>query len=289
MKKFAILMILGLSIAFFSCKKDSDDTDDPADDTFLASTSVQKKVAVLEDFTGVRCGYCPDGHTIAATLLSNNPGKFIVMAVNAGSYAAPQAGWANFTTPYGQSLVSQSAVTGYPAGTMNRHQFSGGQYNIQNNGLAMGRSGWTAAANTIMAENAPVNIGAKSTYDAASKKLTIKVDLYYTEAETVQNNINIALLQSGIVAKQSGGGDNYVHNHVLRDLITGQWGDPIPSEKTAKGSKYTKTFTYTVPADFNGAVIPPGGGAVDIAKCDIVVFVTRDKVEILNGLEIKAK
>jgi hypothetical protein len=288
MKKFALLMILGLSIAFFGCKKDSDDPDD-TNDVFLASTTVQKKVAVLEDFTGVRCGYCPDGHAIAAQLIAANPGKVIVLAVNAGSYAAPQAGYANFTSPFGQALIDQSAVTGYPAGTVNRHKFTGGSYNVQNNGLAMGRSGWTAACNAIMLENAPVNIGAKSTYDAATRKLTIKVDLYYTAAETVQNNINIAFLQSGMVAKQSGGGDNYVHNHVLRTFITGQWGDPVPAASTAKDSKFSKTYTYTVPADFNGAVIPPGGGVVDIDKCDIAIFVTRDRVEILNGLEIKAK
>lgn len=289
MKKL-FLILLTIGIVMTGCKKDDDTTTN--DGEFLASTTTQNKVAVLEDFTGVRCGYCPDGHVIATNLLAANPGKFIVIAVHAGSYAAPSSGWPNFTTSFGDALIAQSSVTGYPAGTMNRHQFSGGSYNVQNNGLAMGRGGWTSAAQTIMAEVAPVNVGVKSTYDAATRKVTVKVDLYYTSSETATNNINVALLQSGLFGKQSGGTpdpNNYEQKHVLRHMITGQWGDAVPADKTATGSKYSKTYTYTLPADYNGATIPPGGGTVDPANCDIVVFVSRGQTEILNAAEVSLK
>lgn len=285
-KLFFILLTIG--VVFSACKKE----DDTTDDEFLAPTTSQTKVAVLEDFTGVRCGYCPAGHDIAKSLESANPGKVVVIAVHAGSYAAPASGWPNFTTSFGDAFIAQSSVTGYPAGTVNRHAFTGSQYNVQNNGLAMGRGGWTAAAQSIMAETAPVNIGAKATYDAATKKLTVKVDLYYTSGETVDNKINVAFLQNGLVGKQSGGTpdpDNYTQNNVLRHLITGQWGDAVPADSRAATSKYSKTYTYTVPADFNGATIPPGGGAVDISKCDVAVFVTRGQVEILNGIKVKVQ
>ncbi len=291
MKKLALLLILGLSFAFFSCEKDGTDDNDKPKDEFLAPTTPQKKNAVLEQFTGVRCPNCPDGSSIAKTLMDNNPGKVIVIATHSTSYATPQAGWANFTTPFGAALVTNSGLTGVPAGTVNRHKFTGSQYAVMNSGnaLAMSRSGWTAAANTIMQEDAPVNIGAKSTFDAATRTLTVKVDLYYTAAETIQNYLNVALLQDGTVAKQSGGGDNYVHNNMLRHYITGQWGEQIPSDKTVKDGKYTKTFTYVVPDDYNGATIPPGGGVVDIDKCRVAVFVAREKVEVLNGIALKAK
>lgn len=283
MKKI-IWLFLGLFIILSAaCKKE-----DQVKDEFLASTTLQKKAAVLEEFTGVRCGYCPDGHAIGQALLDNNPGKVVLVNVHTGSYAEPQSGWPNFTTPFGSALLSQSGVSGFPAGTMNRHKFTGSQYNVQSNGLAMGRGGWTAAAQTIMQEDAPVNIGAKATYDATTRLLTVKVDLYYTAAETTANNINVALLQNGIIGKQSGGGDTYVHNHMLRAFVTGQWGDPVPAASTAVGSKYTKTFTYTVPNDINGATIPPGGGAIDMSKCDIAVYVARGQVEILNGIMFKA-
>ena len=279
---FLILVVVG------SCKKD--DTTSSTSTAFLASTTQQKKAAVLEDFTGVRCGYCPDGHTVAAALVSANPGKVVVMCVHTGSYADPATGWANFTTSFGAAIAAQTALTGYPAGTMNRHVFSGlGQ---TAGGSAMSRGNWTSAANQIMAEDAPVNIGAKATFNASTRVLTVKVDVYYTGSETVANNLNVAFLQNGLICKQSGGTPDpnaYAENNVLRHLITGQWGEVIPAASTVKGSKYTKTYTYTVPADYNGATIPPGGGAVVISNCDVAVYIARGNNEILNGIKVKVQ
>jgi hypothetical protein len=35
------------------------------EEPFMASTAASMRVALLEDFTGVRCGFCPDGHVRA--------------------------------------------------------------------------------------------------------------------------------------------------------------------------------------------------------------------------------
>jgi hypothetical protein len=285
------IFILGVS----SCKKDSTTTTvtppNNNNTTFLAPTTVQKKAAVLEDFTGVRCGYCPEGHVIAKTLETTYPGKVVVMCVHTGSYAAPQTGWANFTTTFGSAIAGQTYLTGYPAGTINRRIFNGLWQDATNKGSAMNRGNWTNAATQVMAENAPVNIGASATYNSSSKVLTVKVDLYYTANETAANSINVAFLQNKILCKQSGGtpADAYEQNNVLRHLLTGQWGEAVPAASTKTGTKYSKTYTYTVPADYNGATIPPGGGAVTIANCDVAVFVARGQGEILNGIKVKVK
>jgi len=298
MKKItSILLLASLFIGFNACKKE--DTTavvptpkppvvDPA--PFLASTTKMKKVAVLEDFTGVRCQYCPDGHTIAKTLETANPGKFVVICVHAGTYASPATGWANFTTSFGDAIAGQTGLTGYPAGTINRQVFTG--LSMTAGKTAMSRSNWTNATNQVMAVDAPVNIGAKATYNTSTKVLTVKVDLYYTANETVANNINVAFLQNKLICKQSGGTpdpNNYEQNNVLRHLITGQWGEVVPAASTKTGTKYSKTYTYTVPADYNGATVPPGGGAVTIANCDIAVFVTRGQNEILNATKVKVQ
>ena len=44
---------------------------------------------------------------------------------------------------------------------------------------------------------------------------------------------------------------NYNHQHMLRHLLTGQWGDDITN--TTTGSFFTNTYTYTIPNDLNGA------------------------------------
>ncbi|MFZ4398694.1 MAG: Omp28-related outer membrane protein [Bacteroidales bacterium] len=291
MKKITLMMLaLGL-IAVSACKKESTTTTTTTPTVaFLAPTTPMKKAAVLEDFTGVRCGYCPDGHAVAKALETANPGKVVVMCVHTGQYADPSSGWANFTTAFGAAIAGQTQLTGYPAGTMNRKVFSG--LGMTAGGTAMGRGNWTSAATQVMAENSPVNIGAKATYNASTKVITVKVDLYYTATETVPNSINVAFLQNKLICKQSGGtpdANNYEQNNVLRHLLTGQWGELVPTASTKTATKYSKTYTYTVPADYNGATIPPGGGAVTIANCDIAVFVARGQGEILNAIKVKVQ
>jgi hypothetical protein len=287
-----ILTIVFTSLSFIGCKKEEvkkDDKKDAVAGDFLAPTTQMNRVAVLEDFTGVRCGYCPDGHVRAKAVEDANPGKFIIIAVHGGQYAAPQTGWANLTTAFGQSLISQAKVSGYPAGTVSRMLCSDlGVTPQMSGGSAMSRGSWATAANKVMAMSAPVNLGSKVTFDEASRKLTVRVDLYYTEEQTSENRLNVALLQDNIFTKQSGGGansNNYEQDHVLRDLITGQWGEVITETKSV-GAKITKTFTYTVPADYNGATLPPGGGSVVVKDLKVVAFVTKGQTDILNAIEL---
>jgi hypothetical protein len=253
---------------------------------FLASTDSSGRVAVLEDFTGVRCGFCPDGHDVAKDVKQQLGDKFIVIAVHGGSYAQPSPGWMDFTTPFAQGLISQAQVSGYPAGQVNRILATDLGATPQQNGMAMGRGSWKSAAEAVVQMPAPVNVGAKATWNSDSTEISIKVDVYYTNEETMTNHINIAVLQSGISSKQSGGNpqEGYIQNHVLRDLITGQWGSPI-TDATTKGAKVSETFSYTLPADYNGSG-PDGGGPIVKSQMDIVVFVSRGNSDILNAVEI---
>jgi hypothetical protein len=280
MKKLLFIAPMALVAMFFS-NCGTDETKDSGA-PFMASTEVENKHAVLEDFTGVRCGYCPQGHIIAADLAATHGENFMVIAVNAGGYAAPAPGWADFTTSYGDALIAQSAVAGYPAGTVNRIQYGQGQ----KGGLAMSRGSWSAASNEIMSQESPVNIGAKATFDEATRELTVMVDLYYTADGNGANKINVALLQSGMIAKQSGGTSDYEHKHVLRDMVTGQWGEEVPSTSTTPESKFSATYTYFVPENFNGADIPPGGGVADINNMNLVVFVAEGNENIYTGIEV---
>lgn len=288
--QISMLTLSAASLMFASCSKESTTSSTPTVpvETFLASTTMGTRTALLEDFTGVRCGYCPDGHARAeAAQKALGKDKFIIMCVHAGGYAAPATGWANFTTTFGTALVNQSSVAGYPAGTINRlvaadlgatPQITGGR--------AMSRGDWDPAGRFVNTMFAPANIGTSATFDAASRELTVKVDVYYVANETKPNNINVALLQSKLMAKQSGDptpNDLYSQSHVLRHLITGQWGTPITEEKL-EGTKLSKTFKYIVPADYNG-ITATGGGAVVIGDCSVVAFITRDRVDVVNAAE----
>ena len=260
-----LILLIAITFAIFTSSTAQD----------LVSTNVEKRNAVLEEFTGIHCGYCPEGHAIAQQLLNENPGKFVAIAIHQGGYAEPGSGEPDFRTEFGDAIAGQTGLTGYPSGTINRHVFSGAN-------TALSRGAWTESSSQIMAQDSYVNVGAETSYNSDTRELTVNVELYYSsDAPAFSNFINVALLQSHILGPQSGGnaGNNYEHNHMLRHLITGQWGEEIMT--TTSGTFIEKTYTYTVPEDYND---------VDciVEDCDVAVFVTETTQEIYSGIAIHA-
>ena len=264
MKKL-IFLLLALSIAFVGCNKDKDDDDDSSE-SIVSKTPTPRNV-VLEEFTGINCGYCPDGAVVATGIHDANPGRVVLIAVHAGSYSN---GTPNFKTQWGDAILSLGNVSGFPAGMVNREEYTGGK-------LSMGRGSWPAAADVILNDgNSPVNIGIKSSWSSSSNEVTVEVELYYTADATGSHLLNVAFLESGVIGYQSGGGANYEHNHILRDLLSGQWGEEITS--TNKDDSFKKTYTYAVDSSW------------DINNCTIAAFVTQsDHEKIFTGVEIDAK
>ena len=57
--------------------------------TFVNTTPENKNV-LLEEFTGISCGYCPDGHLIASQIHDANPNDVAIINIHAGGFANPQ-------------------------------------------------------------------------------------------------------------------------------------------------------------------------------------------------------
>ena len=206
--------------------------------TFVSTTAENKNV-VLEEFTGIHCGFCPDGHVVAQGIYNQNTGDVVLINIHTGSYATPSAGEPDFRTTFGSAIDGQANVGGYPAGTVNRHQFS----MTQSGGTAMSRGDWSSASSQILSQPSYINVAAQSTLDISSRVLTVVVEAYYTGTSTsgTSNSLNVALLQNNVAGPQSGAASwnpgaiipgpwvpTYNHQHMLRHLITGQWGENIP-------------------------------------------------------------
>lgn len=237
--------------------------------TFV-STQPSNKNVVLEEYTGTNCGYCPDGHRIANQIANDNPGRVCVINIHQGSFAAA------YTTPWGNALAAQTGLTGYPAGTVNRHVFNGSI-------TSMGRGSWTSASNTILQQPSPVNVAARGTLNFQTRELVLEVEAYYTgNSEATTNKLNVAILQNNIIGPQSGAssnpsqveGSSYRHMHMLRDLVTGQWGETI--ETTTQGTFVSRTFTYTVPQTISNVEMV-------LEDLEVIVFVAEGQQEILTG------
>lgn len=242
----------------------------------IVSTAPQNKKIILEEFTGVNCVYCPQGHAIANALKNANPDNVFLINIHVGGYATPSAGQPDFRTPFGTAIANQSNLAGYPSGTVSRLPFSSA---MNPGGTAMGRGDWADAVAQTLTESSYVNVGTTATIDAVTRVLTVNVEAYYTGSSPVATNkLNVALLQNNTLGAQTGGGlgSNYNHQHRLIHMVTGQWGEDITT--TTVGSLVTKTYTYTIPASYNliGA---------ELGDFEVVAFVSEGNQTIVSGAE----
>ena len=241
----------------------------------IVSTEPENKKAILEEFTGVNCQYCPDGHAIAEQILNNNPGNAFAINIHAGGFANPSGSQPDFRTQWGAAIDGQAGIAGYPAGTVNRHVFPG--WSMINGRTAMGRNYWNAAANQIISTPSYLNMAVEATLDINTRELTVHVEAYYTgDSPKSTNRLNVALLQNNTLGPQAGGGmgNEYVHMRRLVDLLTGQWGEEINT--TTQGSFIDRTYTYTIPEHYKN--IP-----ANLGNMEIVVFMTESTQEIISG------
>lgn len=245
------------------------------------STTPENKNIVLEEFTGIYCGFCPDGHLRATNLSNANPGDVVLINVHAGPFANPSGNDPDFTTNFGDSIDIISNVAGYPAGNINRRVFS--NFSQNPGGMAMSRGNWTSAGGTVLNESSYVNVAIEGDIDITTNVLTVDVEMYFTSNGPTDVNLNVALLQNYISGPQSGSSGNpsqvnpdgtYNHMHMLRDLLTGQWGEVINT--TTSGTTVTRTYTYNLPASINN--IP-----VSIGDMEVVAFVTEGQTDVVTG------
>ena len=237
------------------------------------STTPENKNVVLEEFTGISCGYCPDGHVVAKGIQDNNPGDVMLINIHATGFAGPQGPGTDFRTTEGTAINSYWGNTSAPMGTINR------------NAAPMGRGSWAGAVSSELSQPSPVNVWSEAIIDMGTNTLTVNVEIYYTGSQTVTTNkINVAVLQNNIEGPQSGGATynpaavlangNYNHTHMLRHLITGTWGEDITN--VSQGHYETRSYTWNIPSDINGVDVDP-------TNLEIVTFIAEGQQNIITG------
>jgi hypothetical protein len=240
---------------------------------YNVSTEVEKKNILLEEFTGIHCVFCPEGHKIANNLITAQEGKVYTIAIHSGNYAKPGTGEPDYRIAEGEALDRYFGVTGYPSGMINRKQLT---LNGQLLPFILNRTNWTKAAKEVNKEDAPVNLWMNAAFDGPSRTLTIDVEAYYTaDSDSAENFMNVVFAQSNIIGPQSGGllGDEYVHRHQLKAFVTPIWGDTIRQPRA--GGFFTKRYVYSLPEAVNDIPVK----AEDI---EVFTFVTAGKGDVLN-------
>lgn len=229
------------------------------------STQPQNRNVLIEEFTGRNCGYCPDGHRIANLIVANNPGRVWAVNIHAGGYSPVT--YPNMNTNDGTAITSGFGIGGFPAGHVNRSTAED-----------LGRNQWESHTNTQLAQQAEVNVAGFVTLNHATRTAEITVEVYYTANSSQSTNyLTIMMLQDSILGSQSGNYYNpsqmlngqYVHQHVLRDVVTSTWGDEI--SPTTAGTLITKNYTYQIPESIG----VPNGVEVDLNNILFLAFVSE--------------
>lgn len=245
----------------------------------IVGTAPQNKRAVVEEFGGMYCVYCPHGHQILQNLDEELGEQLVLINYQTGPYANPIGDDPDLGNDYSSLLQVQSQLSGYPAATVNRHVFPGLEQSVSG-ATAIGRSNWAEAIGVILPQAAPVNIAAEATLNISTRQLELYIEYYYTGNVAVSpNRLHVAVLQNNVLAPQHGGnaGDYYAHQHLFREFLTGQGGHIITT--TSAGTFGSLTYNIDLPTYYRDIWMDP-------VNIELAVFISQDEHEVLNGVQV---
>lgn len=279
MKKLAILVFGGLLLQ--SCDKIEGPIKENYSTGPVDTTKIQRMVLV-EEFTGNKCGNCPEGAEILERLRDTVfAGRVITIAVHAGSFAVPNAGGtkyrADYRTSTGEALNTKFGIVSYPSAAIARVQEAPGDYSYTT-------AQWSTQIQAELDKGEPnAGISITPNFNSGTRELSVQTQVYYKNAgSNASDYLVVYLTEDSLVSNQKdyrlpqGNQDitAYNHKHVLRAALSGDYGDQVSSTAVAQGQKVTKTFTYTLPAE------------VVWKNCHVVAFLTNyDSGEVLQAAE----
>jgi hypothetical protein len=258
------------------------------------STAVKTRKLLLEEFTGHTCVNCPKGALTVHSIQNEFPGKVISVAYHAGYYAKPETGASIFTqdfrTTVGEAYVSAFSITAFPSAMISRKHFPSSTDQWRD----------TIVAFKDVAPDAFLTI--KNSYVSSTRALTCTVKCEFLNMLSGDYNLIVFLTEDSIVAPQKNGQGstpadpaypagnvtNYVNNHMVRDCISdiNGAGFQIVTGSAAAGDSASHTFTYTLPANFNG--VPPIGSSPVEKHCNVVAFLYNTAtMEVIQAEEAK--
>lgn len=190
------------------------------DTTYVDATAdvPQQRIALLEEFTGVRCVNCPRAHTTILNLQTANPGRIVPVGIHTGLFANPYTGRSDFRITEGPSLENLlGGAQGYPSGAINRTKFAA------ENQIVISDQKWSNYIGNELTGTPEVNLTLTKELDLTNNKVNIqaKVKLNQSQAEAI--HLTVYVVEDNIVDFQltpAGVDSSYAHKHVLRQCVT---------------------------------------------------------------------
>jgi hypothetical protein len=227
-------------------------------------TFAQQRNPVLEEFTGTWCPWCPCGHDVMEVIVDSIPNAIMI------GYHGPANGSDPFSFFSGNSVIAMLSPPFWPSGTPDR------------TAAPNSRNGWMSQMTARNSVPATVAIDVSRTFNPTTREFSATIDFTALTNLNGQYMFTVILLESGIVWGQAGnsqctGGGNYVHKHVVRDMMNGATGVEIINGAWNVNDIVTKTINRTIPT--------PGGSGPDMVweNCDVVVMVHEQGSPLYTG------
>ncbi len=195
-------------------------------------------------------------------------------AIILGYHGPPNSGNDPFSFFPGNSIISSFGFTGYPTAVIDR--VSG----IQS------RGSWASWMSSRNLEPAEVSIDIDAIFEPTTREFSATIDFTAVTDLSGQFKFNVILSEDGIVWSQTGnsscpGDPNYVHKHLVRDMMNGALGEEVINGFWNNNQIITKTINYVIPV--------PAGPVPDMVwdSCNVVVMIYKVGAPLANNAEIQ--
>ena len=241
-----------------------------------------KKNVLVEDFTGQNCVNCPNAADLLHDLLATTMGEHIVaVGVHGGALSLNVNKTAmGLATEQGDEYNTHWGVQSWPAGMIDRTDGNG------NVGRTCDFTSWSSAIVGQLSKDLLVDLDASTTFDAETRQLHIDVTAEATEGNSLSADMKLTvwLTESNITGMQmmpdASRNMQYVHNHVLRDVISAPYGDAM----TIESNRATCSYSHTIPTNYGKATA--ARYEVKPENMAVVAFVTDKNGEVLQVVDV---
>lgn len=220
--------------------QESDLTDNLFQTSAFFYPADMERAFLVEEFTGMTCGNCPGGQRTLHAALEQTDLSCVSIMHHAG-YAAD---FYSSDADFDYTMYYGSASTFAPAVMINR------TVNPAVGTVPVFNVGTQPILSTLDYANLHqpyVSLGLKSTFDEETRQVDVTLDILAHNDFPSATLLNAFLIQDGIVGYQANGGNDYVHNGLLRQVLTGNsWGLLLP-EEFGKDQREQWTHSFVLP------------------------------------------
>jgi hypothetical protein len=259
-----ILLVVTTTLIYQSCDYVSNAVPIPTagSSSTIGSTTGSQTIyrkALIEDYTGHKCGNCPGAARELHRLDSVYAGRIVPIAVHAGFYA-------NVNSTYPADLRSQAGTDwdqafqismgpGNPNGLVGRVG-----YNTSN--FIQAYSLWGGSAVAIDTMPAAFKIDINNAYNTLTSVLTTTITSTALKDTSGTLSLVVVITEDSIIGAQLDYSlnttqypnqimPNYVFNHVLRGAVNSSWGAQILNGTISRNSVVTKNYSFTLNSGWN--------------------------------------